>query len=550
MRGRWAGARHSCFSLHGATALLIVSLVIYTYRTFVGQSFSPLNITRKAQTLEEQISITNPQQPAFDADGDGVPDFCYYDEATVAHCLLNDGSWTAIPPGGVLATSTAVLEQTSSPAAASLTVTSDEISAAPSPEDELATATTPPGYGDSAPSEPPSLPSDTPELIPEEPADFSAAPSTTVPSAPAISLPAAHQFKLDNGTKWRIEYVGDIRFTGELATKNLIGDKCRSGQIGDKVIWNCGDMWCDFDYTICGFAMGPAMYGTEDVLVVNTTGIDHIYKWDFLRPHPTDPTPETPWRFWGMDTSNVAPINDTHGVAYANEIWRGSPDGAEYRCGTAVASVTLGEDRPLATRLGPLLTGPGVVEMGMLAILRADNYIYIYSQGGPSQLLVTRVIASDDVFDIANYESLEYGTNSWSSAIPDRNTTLYGMINANPDGQFGCSVYGSVFFNNHLGKYLIICNIDMSWTNMYTSDTPWGPWSEEYGLLHGWTGYGSMAHPEYSPYGNHREFYFSQGPNDQFNMFKVTFDYEEKSPNFNGDIGADLDNVFGSDLGG
>ena len=58
---------------------------------------------------------------------------------------------------------------------------------------------------------------------------------------------------------------------------------------------------------------------------------------------------------------------------------------------------------------------------------------------------------------------------------------------------------------------------------MYTSDTPWGPWSTEYGLLSDWgAGYGSHAHPEYNE-DNGKTWYFSQGPNGPFNVFKVTF---------------------------
>ena len=346
----------------------------------------------------------------------------------------------------------------------------------------------------------------------------------TDPGLPTGTLPLGKQFEYDNGTRWKVEYVGNISFTGDLGEKNLVGDKCRSSLLSNKVIWNCGDMWCDFDYTICGFAMGPAMYGTEDVMTINATGITHIYDNEFLRPWSGDPEPESPYRFWGIDTSNVAAINETHGVAYGFEVWRGT--GTDLRRGNCVASITLGEDMPIATRVGPLLTGPDTIEMGMLAILRAGDYIYIYSAGGPSRLIVTRVLATDDVFDASQYETLELNTNSWSRTIPMPSTKKYGMVTANRSRKFGCLVYGSVFYSNYLNKYVIICNIYMVATNMYTSDTPWGPWSEEYGLLRGWRGYGSMVHPMYSPGGSHKEIYFSQGPNTGFDMFKVTFDYD------------------------
>ena len=361
----------------------------------------------------------------------------------------------------------------------------------------------------------------TSSLSAQEAASISAQPST-----PRGILPTGRQFESDNGTRWKIEYVGNISFTGELAQKNLVGDKCRSSLLGNKVIWNCGDMWCDFDYTICGFAMGPAMYGTDDVMTINTTGITHIYHNDFLTPWEGDPQPKPPHEFWGMDTSNTAAINDTHGVAYGFEVWRGA--GKDIPQGNAVASVTLGEDKPIARRVGPLLTGPKAIQMGMLAILRAGDYIYIYSAGGPSRLIVTRVHASDDVFDVSNYETLEYATdNVWSNTIPGPKTKKYGMVTANRKRKFGCLVYGSIFYSNYFNKYIIICNIYFVATNMYVSDTPWGPWSEEYGLLRGWRGYGSMVHPMYSPGGSHKEIYYSQGPNTGFHMFKVSFDYDQ-----------------------
>ena len=267
------------------------------------------------------------------------------------------------------------------------------------------------------------------------------------------------------------------------------------------------------------------MYGTDDVMTINTDSIDHINNNDFLNAWTGDQTPSKPQSAWGMDQSNVAPLNDTHGVVYGFQIWRGASDGSFVPRGNAVGVVTLDADKPIATRMGPLLTGPDALGMGLLAILRDKNYIYLYTQGGPSRLLVTRVPATDDVFDASNYESLLMGTSTWQTGIPSTSDSKYGMTTANKSGQFGCSVYGSAFYSNYFNKYVIICNIFMTSTNMYTSDTPYGPWSEEYGLLSGWIGYGSMAHPMYSPGGSHKELYFSQGPNSKFNMFKLTFDY-------------------------
>jgi hypothetical protein len=410
----------------------------------------------------------------IDLDNNGVPDLCTTALDGSTQCLLNN-TWTKVPP-------------------------------------TLLPSTTP-----------------TNQPLPTVIATTSSVPSPPLqPLLPSGVLPLSTDvFKADKGTKWNIDYVGDLQFTGELGAKNLVGDKCRSGVIGDKVIWNCGDMMCGSDLATCGFSMGPAFYGTDSVMTVDTSGPQHVNDNDFLHAWFADPPPELPQINFGMDTSNVVPINDTHGVAYARQIWRGAGDGSYADQGNAVASITLGETKPVATRMGALLTGPDHVEMGLLAILRNADYIYIYSLGGPSKLVVSRVPATDDVFDITKYESLEFNSNdTWSAGVPTMSDTKFGMSTANLDGQFGCAVYGSVFYNNFLKKYTIICNTMMTFTNMYTSDTPYGPWSEEYPLLELSGSYGSHAHPHFSPGGSHKEFYFSLGPNSKFHMYKVSFGYD------------------------
>ena len=163
-----------------------------------------------------------------DLDGNGVPDRCKYDQAGTARCIKPDGTWTVVRP-----------------------------SASAAPIHPLQTTTTIVSTMTTASS-------------------VSSTATSLSPSLPKGSLPSASQFKSDNGTKWKIEYVGDIQYTDQLQTKDLLGDKCRSSKLGDKVIWNCGDMMCSDDYTVCGFAMGPAMYGTDDVMTINTTGISQI----------------------------------------------------------------------------------------------------------------------------------------------------------------------------------------------------------------------------------------------------------------------------------
>ena len=414
----------------------------------------------------------------IDRDGNGTPDLCIINSDGSSKCLGPDGTWTTSPPDA----------------------------------SQIATS--------------------------------GSEPWTEIPAPSALrTLGSSSDFAAAKGVKWNIEYTGDIKYTGELATKDLYGDKCRSSKLGDKIIWNCGDMLCNPDYTVCGFAMGPAFYGTDDVGLINTDGITQIQDNDFVQAWEGDAPPESPQTHWGMDTSNVAAINETHGVAFARQIWRGAPDGSYADQGNAVASITLGEKKPVASRMGSLLTGPDVVELGLLAIMRDGDHIYIYSIGGPSGITVSRVRASDDVFDLSKYDSLLYTISYtisnpnapapppvWQAGLPSKDdsnstsTQMHGMTTAEADGKFACSVYGSVFYNNYLNKYTILCNTFMSFTNMYLSSTPFGPWSPGYNLLSNVTGYGSHAHPEYSPGGDHKVMYFSQGPNEKFNMFKVSFE--------------------------
>jgi len=346
---------------------------------------------------------------------------------------------------------------------------------------------------------------------------------------PTGKLPSPSQFKADKGDKWSIQYVGDLKFTDQLQKDGLRGDNCRTSKIGDKVIWNCGDMMCGNDIDTCGFSYGPAFYGTDDVMVVNTTGIDYVQSNDFSKPWSGDKAPQSPWRSWGMYSSNIAPINSTHGVVYATQFWRNAPDGGTKARGNTVSSVTLGKNKPIATRKGPLLTDANAVSLGLLAILRDKDYVYIYSGGGPSKVMVGRVPASDDVFDKSNYEFLKADTNdTWIPGIPDADSMEVGATTANPSGQFDCDVWGSVVYNNYLGKYVMLCGLYLEFVNMHIADTPWGPWSARYAIASGGnlTGsYGAMMHPEYSPGGSGKSWYFSIGPNYEFHMYKVTFDY-------------------------
>ena len=346
-----------------------------------------------------------------------------------------------------------------------------------------------------------------------------------------VSLPDPATFEKNNGTKWHIEYVGDIQFTGAMEAQGLGGDKCRSSILGGQHIWNCGDMTCGV-LAVCGFNMGPAFYGTTDVRTINTSAHGNIGDYEFASPWHGDPKPVSPQFAYGMDTSNVAAVNDTTGIAYVWEITRGTADVAAVDHGAGVVAVTLGDTQPIATRLGPLLTGADSVQLGLLAIMRVDEYIYNYNQQGPTgNIIVGRVEAGDAAFDPGRYEYLTFGTvntPTWIPGIPSTtNVTSYGMRSADYGGRFACQQYGSVFWNNYFGRYMLMCTLYMDFTFFYLASNPWGPWSTGYKLLDksGRPGYGVSAHPSYSPGNDHRELYFSQGPNGPFNMFRVTFYY-------------------------
>lgn len=415
----------------------------------------------------------------YDLDCNGTPDLCVVEGGT-ARCLLSGGAYTTFPASSTIICPTA-------------------------------TAT--------AQSQTGSI--------------FNAVVATPIPTHTGLErsisgLPSPAQFAADKGTRWKIELQGNLAFEGPMGNQNVMGDKGRTGKIGGKVVWNFGDMMCNDDYKVCGFGYGPAFYGTDSVMKVDCSGTQLMQNNDFVQPWSGDKAPALPQNAWGMDTTNVAPINDTHGVVFAWQIWRGAADKSYVDRGNAAAMVTLEADKPVAKRVGPLLTGSDTIQLGLLAILRDGNYIYTYSIGGASNVIVGRVPADDSVFDTSKHEFLQHGTDVWKTGIPSNADKSVGATTANPSGQFGCAVYGSVYFNTYLQKYVMLCSIYMSHVNMYTSATPYGPWSEEYsittsgqdGLLAG--SYGAHAHPSY---GDGKEWYFSIGPNTVFQMFKITFNY-------------------------
>ncbi|CAD0105786.1 unnamed protein product [Aureobasidium uvarum] len=349
----------------------------------------------------------------------------------------------------------------------------------------------------------------------------------------AIKLPDSDTFIRQNGTKWQIQYVGNIKFTGSIGELGLGGDKCRSSFLGGRHIWNCGDMECASDPFKCGFSMGPAFYGTKSVSVINTTAHANVGDFQFAPPWHGDPKPVPPQSQYGMDTSNVVPINATTGLAYVWEITRGAPDGSHLDQGAGVVFVTLGETQPIAKRVGPLLTGSDSVAVGIFAIARVQQYIYNYNLQGPfGNILVGRVEASDAALSASKYEYLLYPPDNktapiWTRGIPAaKDAANYGMRTTESSGRFACSQYGSVTWSRYFHKYMLMCNLFLDFTFFYLAENPWGPWTGGYKLLgddSGWLGYGVSAHPRWSTKDN--ELYFSQGPSGPLNMFKLTFHY-------------------------
>lgn len=446
------------------------------------------------------------QKRFFDLDGDGIPDLCWEICENPIFCLLGDGTWTTIPSNLTFHTATAMVSASTTIQA--LTTSRTTVESTSSSLSSRTASTT---------------------LWERMKSSSSRSSRTKGTPLPTGTLPSPSQFKADKGTKWTIEYVGNLSFTGELQKKGLRGDNCRTGKVGERVIWNCGDMMCREDMSLCGFSMSPAFYGTDDVMVVNTTGLTHIDQANFIRPWSGDKK-HSAYRSWGMYSSNVAPLNETHGVVYAWEFLRNGPAKSYLNRGPAVSIVTLGETKPIARRMGSLLAGPDSIGLGLLAILRDGHYIYIYSTGGPSGTTVGRVHASvDAVLDADRYEFLKYGTNdTWIAGIPTNTTTKVGATMPRSSKELGCGVWGSVIYSNYLNKYVMLCDRFVTAVLMHVSDTPWGPWSPQYEIVAGGnlTGsYGPMIHQAYSPGGSDKSWYFSLGPNYDFYMYKVTFNY-------------------------
>jgi len=83
---------------------------------------------------------------------------------------------------------------------------------------------------------------------------------------------------------------------------------------------------------------------------------------------------------------------------------------------------------------------------------------------------------------------------------------------------------GSIMYSNYFKKYILFTGT-MGWNmNFHTSDTPYGPWSDEYGIMTTHC-YGVNVHPEMSPDGDHKVLYVSSGIGNVITMYKLEFDF-------------------------
>ena len=263
--------------------------------------------------------------------------------------------------------------------------------------------------------------------------------------------------------------------------------------------------------------MGAAYYADpSNMLRVDMKNITNVYGKDFAQPYAGDPAPDPkgPTPFWGMDTSNVAEVTPGVGIGFVWEIWR-SPEGPYEDRGSGIIRVTLGEVQPIADRTGPLITGPDGLQVGLMTIMIAEGYLYTYSNGGPTGIIIGRVAVAD-AFDATKYEFLKTD-GTWVQGIPKSTDMSYGI-----QGKIHSDGQGSIMWSNYFKKYLLFTCAFGQVMNFYTSDTPYGPWSDEYYLLQV-PGYGVNVHPELSPDGNHQVLYISSGAENIITMYKIEF---------------------------
>ncbi|KAH7412838.1 hypothetical protein BKA64DRAFT_702953 [Cadophora sp. MPI-SDFR-AT-0126] len=349
---------------------------------------------------------------------------------------------------------------------------------------------------------------------------FSTKPTTTLNPHDTADLPDPKTFTADENKKWKITKLGPIYSS---SIKRLGWDKGRTSTLAGTTFWNFGDVVSLDGPMKNGFCMGAAWYANpNNILEVDTKDCSNVAHWDFAKPHESDPKPCGDTKHWGMDTSNIAEVEHGVGIGFVWEIWRNTT-GKEVNRGLGIIRVTLGKNAPVAERVGPLVTGPDELQVGLMTIINAEGYIYTYSNAGLTGIVVGRAKLAE-AFDASKYEFLR-GDGRWVRGIPKRNDIGYGIqtIGKNQN-KIHSNNQGSIMYNKYLRKYMLFTCMFGHATNFYMSETPYGPWTTEYRLLDNTPGYGINVHPEMSE--DHRVLYISSGTmQNVISMWKVEFGY-------------------------
>jgi len=234
-----------------------------------------------------------------------------------------------------------------------------------------------------------------------------------------------------------------------------------------------------------------------------------------------------------MDTSNVAAISDTEGIAFAWEIFRGgiNPTGYGPTQGQAILHVTLGTTQPIATRKEGLLWGPDKLDIGSMTLFNAGNnpnsggYIYMYSNSASTYgpVIVGRVPVAS-AFDHTKYQFLKTdGTWDSEGTIPDTSAAGYGM-SGSPKAPTS-NAQGNIMYNGYLGKYMFFTSTMETSGGFYLADTPYGPWGAYYEILSEGADYGMNCHPELSPGSKGQDILVSWGTAGVQTMYMLSFLY-------------------------
>lgn len=452
--------------------------------------------------------LASPLVKRYDLDGNGTPDWCNELGNGKAECMYS-GAWTTIP-----STVSATVADTTCTSVSAKTTDDGKVQVTSSWTAALTSATATP---------------------------------TAKAKAPAAKLPDdPNQFKSDNGTKWKLEFVPGTDAKQDLGdgavysnTVSRLGwDKGRTSSIDGRVFWNFGDCMSVDGLekgSAAGFSMGAAFYGSvEKPLMVNMTGFTTVQNENFAQPFTGKPNPDpVPPQDaqYGMDTSNTAQVAPGKGIGFAWEIFRTPAEGDIKDLGSAMFEVTLGDEKPIATRKRDLITDGSKIQIGLMTVFNpnlknspnANGYLYMYTTGaGMWDSIIVGRVKVESAFDPTKYQFMKMnGTWDAEGVIPTKNDTSYGM-----EGKPVSNNQGSIMWNDYLQKYTLFTGQLGHTASFSTSDNPWGPWSKPYQLitLPNLT-YGANVHPDLLPSSDGKELLFSWGTAAIQTMYKITFNY-------------------------